>query len=173
MADHPAITPEELATAAETYLRTGSFTEAAKAIGRERTGVMRALRRSSPDHVRAQVYARALDGALSRVAADVSRTAAELRADARGAKKPSERASAAAALNDAARTLNQLRTAQAKLTGSHAPERTDVTSDGQSLSGAYAALEAGLARATARALSGAAGGGPSDPVSGGGGDPPA
>jgi hypothetical protein len=120
------ITPEELATAAETYLRTGSFTEAAKAIGRSRVGTMQALRRASDNYTRQQVYARTLDEAVAKTALAVARTATELRAAVRTAKKPSERTSAAVALNDAARTLNQMRTAQAKLTGEHAAERHSV-----------------------------------------------
>ena len=123
MADHPEITPEELKTAAEVFLATGSYTKAAEAIGRDRAGVARALKRADDGLVRSRVYARALDEAFVKVASEVAHTATELRRDAKRTKKSGERANVAFALNDAARTLNAMRTSHAKLTGTHAPEK--------------------------------------------------
>lgn len=123
MADHPDITPEELAKALEVYLATASFTKAAAAIGRDRTSTRRALQRSV-EPVRAQVYARSLDEVLARAAA-LQRTAVRtLRPGVRvGDPK------AVAALNDTARTASVTRTAQAKLSGTHAPEKIETTHD--------------------------------------------
>jgi len=120
MADRPAITPEELATATAVFLRTGSYTDAARAIGRSANGVRSALRRHSDSAVRGKVYARALDGALAE-AVDAQRVALrKLRPDL---AKPKGRADAAFAINDTAKSLVAARTALAKLTGEHAPEK--------------------------------------------------
>lgn len=128
MADHPDITPAELAKALEVFLATGSYSAAARAIGRTRVGTMQALRRASNDNTRQQVYARTLEAACDRATRDVARTAQELRRDAANAK-PSARASIAFALNDSTRTLVTARTAHAKLTGDHAAEKVEARVD--------------------------------------------
>lgn len=131
MAGHPPITPEELARATEVYLQTASYTEAAAAIGRSVNGTRDSLRRHAVEADRRSVYARTLDGALAE-AIDAERLAVRLlRKDLR---KPKGRTGIVSALGDATRTLITARTAHAKLTGEHAPEKhahefTDLTND--------------------------------------------
>lgn len=124
MADHPDLTPEELARALEVFLATASFTKAAAAIGRNRPAVTAALRRATSDDVRQRVYARTLDAVLSRAAA-LQRTAVRTLKPGVMVGDPK----AVAALNDTARTASVTRTAQAKLIGSHAPEKIETTHD--------------------------------------------
>lgn len=126
MADHPDITPDELKRAAEVYLATASYTKAAAAIGRDRTGVMRALKRANDGHVRSQVYARTLDAVLVD-GASIQRAALKvLRKDLK-ASDPKVAHSAAAQVNDAIRAASTARTALAKMTGEHAAERVEVS----------------------------------------------
>lgn len=123
MADRPEFTPDELAAAQRVYLETASWTKAAKAIGRSVNGTRSALLRRGTEADRGRLYARALDAAVqSAVDAEVE-AVRRLRRDLR---QPKTRANAAFALSDAARTLNQMRVAHAKLTGEHAPEGHNV-----------------------------------------------
>lgn len=148
MAHHPPITPEELAKATAEYLRTGSYSDAARAIGRSINGTRDALRRHGDDAIRRKVYARALDGALAE-AVDAQRVALrKLRPDL---AKPKGRADAAFAINDTAKSLVAARTALAKLTGEHAPEK--IQHDVRRMTDAE--LDAEIARLAGRA--GAAG----------------
>lgn len=126
MADHPDITPDELARALEVYLATASYTQAAKAIGRDRTGVMRALKRASDGHVRSQVYARALDAVMAE-AAGIQRKALKVLRKDLDASDPKVAHSASAQVNDAIRAASTARTALAKMTGEHAAERLEVS----------------------------------------------
>lgn len=120
MADHPDMTDAELATAVQVYLDTGSYTAAARAIGRSINGVRDALRRIAADADRRKIYARTLDAALAE-AVDAQRVAVrKLRPDLSNQKL---RADAAFALNDTTAKLVAARTALAKLTGEHAPEK--------------------------------------------------
>lgn len=125
MADHPPITPDEIARAVEVYRSTGSYAEAARAIGRDRSATRKALRRAAEPQ-RATLLTRALEDAFGAAVDATQHTMRELRRDARHAKKPADRVNAAYAINDAARTLNQMRVAHAKLTGEHAAERHEL-----------------------------------------------
>ena len=126
MADHPAYTPAEIERALAAYLATGSFSAAARAIGRDRLAVTRALKRHTSDSIRAQVYARALEAEEQRALAAVrlgrAKVAAALEAD-----DGSRSAELARAANDALRAVAQTRSAHAKLVGSHAPEKVEVS----------------------------------------------
>jgi len=123
VAGHPPITPDELARATAVYLETGSYTEAARAIGRSLGGTRDALRKHASDVDRRSVYARTLDAALSE-AIDAERAAVRLlRGDL---KKPRGRNGVVSALGDANRTLITATTAHAKLVGSHAAEKIDL-----------------------------------------------
>lgn len=120
MAHHPPLTDTELATAVRVYLETGSYSDAARAIGRSVNGVRDALRRIGADADRRKVYTRTLDAALAEVV-DAQRVAVRrLRPDLKSAKT---RADAAWAINDTGSKLVAARTALAKLTGEHAPEK--------------------------------------------------
>lgn len=120
MADHPDFTDAELAKAIEVYLATGSYSATARALGRSVNGVRDALRRIAADADRRKIYARTLDAALAE-AVDAQRVAVrKLRPDLKDAKK---RADAAWAINDTTSKLVAARTALAKLTGEHAPEK--------------------------------------------------
>ena len=125
MADHPDITPDELRRAAEVFQATGSFSQAASAIGRDRTGVARALKRANDGHVRSQVYARTLDAVLSAGVAAQRHAVKVLRHDL-DASDPKTAHSASAQINDTVRAVTTARTALAKLTGEHAPDKADV-----------------------------------------------
>ena len=122
----PPITPAELAVALDVYLRTGSFTRAAEAIGRTTSGVSRALRRNHSDVDRRKVYARELESVMGE-AARLQRVALRMLrpmlsdADARVAQ------GAVAQVNDTSRAAGTARTALAKLTGEHAAEAVAVT----------------------------------------------
>ena len=128
----PPITPADLAVALDVYLRTGSFTRAAEAIGRTTGGVARALRRHPSKADRSTVYARELDAVMSE-AARLQRVAlARLRpmlsdADAKVAQ------GAVAQVNDTSRAAGTARTALAKLTGEHAAEKVEVAVDDDAL----------------------------------------
>ena len=119
------ISPDELKVAAAEYAATGSYAAAARAIGRDKSATRKALRRAS-EPLRATLHARALEDAFSEATKAVRLTARQLRQDARTARRPGDRANTAFALSDAARTLTQMRTAHAKLTGEHAPEKHQV-----------------------------------------------
>ena len=128
MADHPDITPDELKAAAEVFLATGSYSEAGRAINRNPSAIRkRLLAQGEPQ--RAALYTRALDEAFDVVVRASRDTLVQLRRDARHAKKPGDRANTAFALNDTARTIITARTAHAKLTGDHAPDKHAVTVD--------------------------------------------
>jgi hypothetical protein len=128
MADHPEITPEELARAAEVFQATGSFTKAAAAIGRNRWAVTCALRSASNDSVRQRVYARTLDSVLSSGVAAQRHAVKVLRADLDNSD-PKVAHSASAQINDTMRAAATARTAIAKLTGDHAPDKHEVRVD--------------------------------------------
>lgn len=120
MADHPDFTDAERAKAVEVYLATGSYSATARALGRSVNGVRNVLRRLAVEGDRRKVYARTLDAALAE-AVDAQRSAVKrLRPDLKDAKK---RADAAWAINDTTSKLVAARTALAKLTGEHAPEK--------------------------------------------------
>ena len=122
MADHPDITPDELARAAEVFQATCSYTAAARAIGRDRTGVARQLKRASDGHVRSRVYARTLDAVLTEGASIQRAALRTLKRDAKSGD-PKVAHSAIATLNDTVRAAATARTAHAKLTGEHAADR--------------------------------------------------
>jgi hypothetical protein len=119
------ITPDEIARALETYLATGSFRAAAAAIDRDRMAVTRALKRHTDSGIRAQVYARKLDSILDAATAGQREAIAVLRRDVRSSD-PKVAHSAAASINDTARTASVARTAHAKLTGDHAADKIDL-----------------------------------------------
>lgn len=141
MADYPDISDADLATAVQVYLATGSYTAAARAIGRSINGVRDALRRIAADADRRKIYARTLDAALTE-AVDAQRVAVrKLRPDLKSEKR---RADAAFAINDTTAKLVQARTALAKLTGEHAPEKHQHLVEVRNMSDAE--LDAELAR---------------------------
>ena len=128
----PPITPTELAVALDVYLRTGSFTRAAEAIGRTTSGVSRALRRHPSKLDRATVYARELEAVMSGavrlqlIALGVLRQMLAYK-DAKVAQ------GAVAQVNDTSRAAGTARTALAKLTGEHAAEKVAVEVDDDAL----------------------------------------
>ena len=128
----PPITPTELATALDVYLRSGSFSQAAAAIGRNAGATASALRRNHSDVDRRRVYARELESVMGE-AARLQRVAlARLRpmlldADAKVAQ------GAVAQINDTSRASGTARTALAKLTGEHAAEKVAIEVDDDAL----------------------------------------
>jgi glutathione S-transferase len=123
MADHPEYTPDELATAQRVYLETASWTKAARSIGRSVNGTRQALLRRGTEADRGKLYTRALDAAVQSAVDAGAEAVRRLRRDLRD---PKTRTNAAFALSDAARTINQMRVAHAKLVGDHAPEGHNV-----------------------------------------------
>ena len=138
----PPITPADLAVALDVYLRTGSFTRAAEAIGRTTSGVSRALRRHPSKSDRATVYARELEAVMSgavRLQLISLRVLRQMMAD----KDAKVAQGAVAQVNDTSRAAGTARTALAKLTGEHAAEKVEVAVDDD-------ALLAKLSRVTGR-----------------------
>lgn len=128
----PPITPTELATALDVYLRTASFTQAAAAIGRTTSGVSRALRRHPSKSDRATVYARELEVVMSgavRLQLIALRVLRQMLAD----KDAKVAQGAVAQVNDTSRAAGTARTALAKLTGEHAAEKVAVEVDDDAL----------------------------------------
>lgn len=121
-------TAEELAEALRVFLETGSFRAAAAAIGRDRVGVAQALKRRVGSTQRQQVYARRLDSILEKTTSAQAVAVKVLRRDL-VASDPKIAHSAAAQINDTARAASTARTAVAKLTGEHAPDKVNVSHD--------------------------------------------
>ena len=128
----PPITPTELAAALDVYLRTGSFTRAAEAIGRTTSGVARALRRHPTKSDRATVYARELDSVMSE-AARLQRVALRMLRPMLASDDAKVAQGAVAQVNDTSRASGTARTALAKLTGEHAAEKVAVEVDDDAL----------------------------------------
>jgi IS30 family transposase len=128
----PPITPAELAVALDVYLRTGSFTRAAEAIGRTTSGVSRALRRHPSKSDRSTVYARELDSVMSE-AARLQRVALSRMRPMLASDDAKVAQGAVAQINDTSRAAGTARTALAKLTGEHAAERVAVEVDDDAL----------------------------------------
>lgn len=116
------LTPEQTETLSRVYLETGSYAAAGRAVGLDRSSARKALKAAGAP-LRATLYARSLDAALADATDAVHAAIRANRKDLANAKK---RADATFALSDATRTLNQLRTAHAKLTGEHAAERHEL-----------------------------------------------
>ena len=128
----PPITPTELAVALDVYLRTGSFTQAAAAIGRTTSGVSRALRRHPSKSDRSTVYARELDSVMSE-AARLQRVALRMMRPMLASDDAKVAQGAVAQINDTSRASGTARTALAKLTGEHAAEKVAVEVDDDAL----------------------------------------
>lgn len=116
------LSPEQRAELLRVYLATGSYAEAGRAVGINRACARRSLKKATNDQ-RATIYARSLDAALADATDAVH---AAVRANRKDLADPKRRGDATFALSDAARTLNQMRTAHAKLTGEHAAERHEL-----------------------------------------------
>ena len=126
------LTPPELGLALDTYLRTGSFTAAAAAIGKDASGVARALRRHPSDPERSRVYARELDSVMSE-AARLQRVALRMMRPMLASDDAKVAQGAVAQINDTSRASGTARTALAKLTGEHAAEKVAVEVDDDAL----------------------------------------
>ena len=138
----PPITPAELAVALDVYLRTGSFTRAAEAIGRNIGATAAALRRNHSDVDRRKVYARELESVMGE-AARLQRVALRMLRPMLADKDAKVAQGAVAQVNDTSRASGTARTALAKLTGEHAAEKVEVAVDDD-------ALLAKLSRVTGR-----------------------
>ena len=128
----PPITPDDLATALEVYLRTGSFTQAAAAIGRNAGATAAALRRNHCDVDRRRVYARELESVMSE-AARLQRVALRMLRPMLASDDAKTAQGAVAQINDTSRASGTARTALAKLTGEHAAEKVAVEVDDDAL----------------------------------------
>lgn len=120
------LTPPELADALAVFLRTGSFTQAAAAIGKDASGVARALRRHPSDPERSRVYARELESVMGE-AARLQRVALRMLRPMLADKDAKVAQGAVAQVNDTSRAAGTARTALAKLTGEHAADAVAVT----------------------------------------------
>jgi len=132
MAEHrkSRISPVDMALAWETYQTKGTWQAAADAIGRSESVVRRALLRqyTSAKSGKVDPYARALDEVAGDLAATQARAAYRLRRaleDADAESLPD----VVAQINDTVRAVTQSRTAHAKLTGDHAPEKHEHAVD--------------------------------------------
>jgi hypothetical protein len=122
----PPITPTELATALDVYLRTGSFAQAAAAIGRNAGATACALRRNHSDVDRRRVYARELESVMGE-AARLQRVALRMLRPMLSDVDAKVAQGAVAQVNDTSRAAGTARTALAKLTGEHAADAVAVT----------------------------------------------
>jgi hypothetical protein len=132
MADHPDITPEEIAAAAKVYQTTGSYAEAAVAIGRDKSAVRRALIRAG-EPLRATLHTHALAKAEREARRALVKSREKLATMLEASSDVKDVTALAAQIHDNARATTTMRTAHARLTGEHAPEKHDVTSGGAAL----------------------------------------
>ena len=119
------LTPEQLAEATRVYLETGNYAQAARAIGSDRSNVRRQLL-AAEEPQRAALHA----CALARAERDARRALVKARRKLvealDGAADEKALATVAAQIHDNARATTQMRTAHARLTGAHAPDRLEV-----------------------------------------------
>jgi len=125
--------PDDVTKIGEVFVLTGSYTEAAKAVGCTPTLAHWAIRRLSTS-LRESVLVRLLDDAAMRAADEVGKNLDALAAARKTAKTVSEKAVVASAINDTAKTVSTMRTAEAKMRGTHAPAAVSLDARITSLS---------------------------------------
>ena len=125
MADHPDITPDELAAATKVYHRTGNYAEAARAIGRDKSAVRKALLAAN-EPLRATLHTHALARAEREARRALEKARKRLASTLDATLEVKDLAAVTAQIHDNARATTQMRTAHAKLTGEHAPDRLQV-----------------------------------------------
>ena len=115
------LNPEELGRALAAYRASGTFAAAARAIGRDETGVRRALRRHlAPE--RAELFAEELDTAHANALRAVNKARRRASTELDHATDPRDVALLAHVTAEALRAVTTARTAHARLTApSHAP----------------------------------------------------
>lgn len=109
------LTPVELARAMAAYRASGTFAAAARAIGRDETGVRRALRRHLAP-ARSELIAEELDGAHHDALRAVSKARRKASRALDAAVEPRDIALLGRALADVLRATTAARTAHARLT---------------------------------------------------------
>lgn len=119
------LTPEQIATATRVYLATGNYSAAAEAIGSDRSNVRRQLL-AAEEPQRATLHAQALARAERDARRAVVLARRKLVAALDGAADEKALATVAAQIHDNARVTSTMRTAHARLTGDHAPDRVEV-----------------------------------------------
>lgn len=128
MADHPDITPEEIAVAAKVYQTTGNYAEAADAIGRDKSAVRRALIRAG-EPLRATLHTHALAKAEREARRALVKSREKLATMLDASFDVKDVTAIAAQIHDNARATTTMRTAHAKLMGEHAPDKLDLHVD--------------------------------------------
>lgn len=126
------LTPEQIAEATRVYLATGNYTEAARSIGADPSNVRRQLI-AAREPERAALHA----CALARAERDARRALVKARRKLvealDGAADEKALATVAAQIHDNARATTQMRTAHAKLSGTHAPDKHEHRHDGPAI----------------------------------------
>lgn len=120
------LTPEQLAEATRVYLETGNYSEAARAIGSNNHSHVRRALIAAQEPERAQLHAHALARAERDARRALVKARRKLVEALDGAADEKALATVAAQIHDNARATTQMRTAHAKLTGAHAPDRLEV-----------------------------------------------
>jgi hypothetical protein len=111
-----------MAEALRVYLATGTYAEAARAIGADETAVRRQLR-AAREPERAALHTHALAKAERDARRALQRVRAKLEAFVEEAVDTKDLTALAAQVHDNARATTQMRVAHAKLTGDHAPDK--------------------------------------------------
>lgn len=119
------LTPDQIAEATRVYLATGTYAEAARAIGADETAVSRQLR-AAREPERAALHTHALAKAERDARRALQRVRAKLEAFVEEAVDTKDLTALAAQVHDNARATTQMRVAHAKLTGDHAATRLEV-----------------------------------------------
>jgi hypothetical protein len=119
------LTPDQMAEALRVYLATGTYAEAARAIGADETAVRRQLR-AAREPERAALHTHALAKAERDARRALERVRAKLEAASEGSLEVKDLATISAQIHDNARATTQMRVAHAKLTGDHAATRLEV-----------------------------------------------
>jgi len=146
--------PDELAVAAEAFQRTGTFTGAARAVGRPESTVRRALRRHSTPE-RAELYADTLDAAQHAALRMVNAARTRVSAALDDADDVRDLAMLAHAAHEGLRAVTTARLAHARLAPPPAPaqaERDLATMTDDELRTRATELRRELAEASARGV---------------------
>ena len=126
------LTPEQSAAVLAAWHETANVLAAARAAGVSE-GAARNTLAKAREATRSELHAHALARAERDYRRAVSRNLARITAALDAAPTSKDLVEASKAMHDGLRTLSQVRTAHAKVTGDHAAERIDVTTGGKPL----------------------------------------
>ena len=126
MAAGVPLTPDEAATIVRVFHETGNASEAARQAGVSE-GAARSVLRKARETTRHELHARALARAERSYRRALVANLTRLETELEGAETPKDLVEVSKAMHDGLRTLSQVRTAHAKVTGDHAAEKHELT----------------------------------------------